>query len=297
MCLISLLKQISGLTDGQANCPNGEDYSPCSCSGSSSSLTITCSLQPMETVRATFTKNSAYSTPLNIDLRPAPTDDTIPFDVISTDKYAGVLMIRCPSAGYQLKIDPLAFRYSRPYTTRLTITSCDLRFLNFAFLDQFANLTNLAIQSSSNVNFSLPTLTVALPSLTSLSLYSCQGLNDWTEFPRPLVAGLTTFDAGSSRLTDSIALRILNWVVASSNSTLTTLYMDTNELVQVPSRISSFRVLTYVDLSYNAIQVLRTGALSFTAPVDRLLLNGNDISYVQPDAFQGLGNFYKKINL
>jgi Leucine-rich repeat (LRR) protein len=66
-------------------------------------------------------------------------------------------------------------------------------------------------------------------------------------------------------------------------------YLDLylNHLTFVPDQIKQFDQVVRVDLEYNEIPVIRTGDFVFETKLERLVLAGNNISVIEPGAFQG----------
>jgi Leucine-rich repeat (LRR) protein len=78
--------------------------------------------------------------------------------------------------------------------------------------------------------------------------------------------------------------------IQNISSPLTSLDVSGNRLTHVPSQLSKFERLNYVDLSYNNIRNLSSGAFNFTAKSINLFINNNKIRSIEPDAFQGRYN-------
>lgn len=282
-----LMASSFNLIQSQSTCPNQDDYSPCTCSGGFPN-TITCSGADMLGVKDVFTKTKPVFDLLQVDLRPIATDVAgIPANVLAY-KRAKFLAIRCPTSDYQLKIDYDGFRNSEVDMFQVTIQYCDFSLLNLAFLEGFNSLTSLVLTSNINVHRAFATLR-PLPSLQTLNLYNSKGLNEanWN-YPSPLVKGLTDLDCGANGLENAAATRLLNWLSLSpSTNTLKLVYLDSNSLTQVPSGIGNFLNLSAIDLAYNQISRIPKGSLSFTSPVQRLNLNGNQINTIAADSFNG----------
>ena len=66
--------------------------------------------------------------------------------------------------------------------------------------------------------------------------------------------------------------------------------MENNQLTLVPSQIQIFPQLIYVDLSFNQITMIQTGAFDFSKTVDQLILSNNIIRTIEADAFLGIEN-------
>ena len=276
------------------NCPSNDDYSPCTCFGGDSIFpSITCNQVPISAVVIAFAQAIAVNVPLRFTLTPSPTDIFLPDNIMGTNKFAETISIRCPTATYKLQVSPNAFRSSMMYTTSFFINACDLSAIDMSFLTSFNNLTYLSFITSTNVQYALETLSYSLPSLCSLNFYNTKGLNQTVKLPPVLANGLNDIDMGFSGLDDEAANRILDWVVKSSNATLTTIYLDKNHLTKIPSQIPEIKMLNFLDISSNQIVSVLSGALSFTAPVTRISLKDNNISTIQPYSFQGINTIFQ----
>ena len=205
---------------------------------------------------------------------------------MGTDKFAGRISIRCPNANFKLQVDANAFLTSTNRVTHVTITPCDLSELDLSFLSTFHSLTDLLLSSSVNVHQALKTLPHPLPSLSTLTLYASKGLNEMIDFPT-LSNGLTNVDIGGNSIDNPAASRILNWLIKSSADTLSTLYLDSNSLTDVPPQIPSLNKLVFLEMSFNQIKTIRTGELRFNSAVTNLHLRSNVIDTIQSGAFQG----------
>ena len=234
-----------------------------------------------------FAQAIAVNVSLSFTLTPSPTDILLPDNIIGTNKFAGTISIRCPTATYKLQVAPNAFQSSMMYTTSVSVSACDLLAIDMSFLTSFNNLTYLSFSTSTNVQYAISTLPNPLPSLGSLNFYNAKGLNEMVTLPPVLANGLNDIDMGLSALEDGTASLILDWVVKSSNMTLKTIYLDNNRLTRIPSEIPALKLLNFLEISYNQIVSVPSGALSFTAPVTRISLNGNNITTIQSNAFQG----------
>lgn len=175
--------------------------------------------------------------------------------------------------------------------TRVQLQYCDLSQTDLAFINGFPNLNYLGATSCVGLDGAMSTLGVKggpLPNLVSLSFYNSVGLNNLMNWPPVLVNGLTDVDTGANGFDDNGVFRFLDWLVRSpSNYTMTTMYLDSNQLGKVPAAISSFVGLSALDMSYNKIEELKAGDLWLTAPVVRLYVSGNQISKIAPQSIQG----------
>ena len=66
------------------------------------------------------------------------------------------------------------------------------------------------------------------------------------------------------------------------------LQLGNNKLTRVPDEIKMFIELEYVDLRYNSIHTIHSGAFHFTSILKWLYLQYNQLSSIDPGAFQGM---------
>ena len=171
-----------------------EDYSPCTCSMSTTEgfLVILCNDVPsFEAVKSVFQRTTtqvirafAFTVPLSEINNPVPAN-------LLSGKSAQLIDIRCPNMGTKLTIDPDAFNSSKNYTGYVRIFGCDHSYLDYTFLSDFNNLTELWLSSSRNITqwSSLP----ALPSLLTFSVIASNDLEDLRNFPFHLLPVLNYF--------------------------------------------------------------------------------------------------------
>lgn len=87
---------------------------------------------------------------------------------------------------------------------------------------------------------------------------------------------------------DAKISQILQAYLATANvSPLSFLQLQYNQLSRVPAEIHLFPALNYVNLEYNNIENVQTGAFNFTALLYQLHLSSNPLLAIQTDAFQG----------
>ena len=276
----------------QKDCPNQQNYSPCNCSaGTSASPSISCNQVPIDTVKSIFSKiTKPVNSLINFDFRlPSTTNDTvIPDDIMGANNYAGTIFIRCPNVNYKLQVLSNAFRSSKNFTSSVTISSCDLVLLDLSFLSHFDHLAAFSLPSSNNIQITFQSLPYPLKSLNTLDFYASQGLNETTDFPPVLANGLKEVNLGSCSIGNNAASRILNWILKSSNETLTTLYLDFNSLSVIPPQISWLPKISYIELSFNQISIIRSGEFHFISPVNTVYVRANKVSTVEYNSFQGI---------
>ncbi len=89
------------------------------------------------------------------------------------------------------------------------------------------------------------------------------------------------------------ANRILNWALESSRDTLSTLRLEKLNLSKIPTQISDFSSLTYVNIKDNKEQIPVISANSFsfnkTVPIiDLISVQRCQVVDIEVGAFQGI---------
>lgn len=103
--------------------------------------------------------------------------------------------------------------------------------------------------------------------------------------------GTGVLDCSDTNLNDDLASHILDlFITPESISLLYRINLENNQLTLVPSQIPIFPQLIYVDLSFNQITMIQTGAFDFSKTVDQLILSNNIIRTIEADAFLGIEN-------
>ena len=186
----------SWMTTAPPNCPNKENYSPCSCSKDQDApdglSSVYCYGVPMEDIRQMFNRTSPadlYILNLRNDYRFDAME--IPSDFL-VNKRPQFITLNCNTKGQALNVDPAAFSFSKNYTTRLVLRSCDLAQTNWSFLTGFGNLSDIFFETSADPHKTLSTTLPDLPSLSRMWFSECSGLEGWTTFPN-LTRGLAEF--------------------------------------------------------------------------------------------------------
>ena len=112
-----------------------------------------------------------------------------------------------------------------------------------------------------------------------------------TEFFSP---GQASLYCVSQNLDDAKMGQILDAYLAAgaSVSPLEVMYLDRNQLTRVPTQISLFPNVFYVNLDYNNIRQVASGSFNFRPqiPPIRLFLGYNQLTSIEAGAFQGLLN-------
>ena len=279
----------------QINCPNREDYSPCTCefTDESQEYSITCSDVPLVDIVGVFNRTTpADLNSFDLYMSQESSQD-IPANLLNNHRVNSVIDLHCQSKNRNnlLRVDPDAFRSSKNVTKSFALNFCDISQLEFNFLNGFDTLSTLNLFTVANIHLadwaqSFPTL----PSLNNLVIYNSTGMNDWTTFPR-LSLGLVNLFLSANQLSDDSMDRILNWTLEySSSNTLMSLFVRKNNLTRIPAQIPNFKSLMYLDMAdqVSGIPSILSGSLNLASLLVLTLdLDGNNISKVEPDAFNG----------
>lgn len=114
------------------------------------------------------------------------------------------------------------------------------------------------------------------------------GLVIWSNHMPQLTDGLIKLELVNNYIRDDIMGVILGWALTFSSNTLESLIISRNALKQVPSKVSRFSKLSYLDMNQqSALITIPAGSLSFQSPISALYLRHCYISTIEPGAFQG----------
>jgi len=277
----------------QADCPNEENYSPCTCTRSNGGVHVTCYEIALAEVATVFERTTTADL-YQFDLYLSPTDPTktIPEDLLNNHRTA-YIDIYCRPAGSPLIVDSQAFRSSQNLMNEMYLRDCDMNQLNFDFLSGFDKVWHIGFQSMSNVGQANWASLPQLPSFISLYIDRSNGLNEWSAFPQ-LARGLTYLFFRENDIQDDAMNRILNWTIQYSANTLERISIEGNELTQIPKQLQaphSFPNLQYLYMGdqKTGIPLITTGSLSCPSNYSNYLLgaNNNRITTIEAGAFQG----------
>lgn len=288
------------------DCPNTEDYSPCSCWLVFTGVyVVECLDVSLDSVNDVFER----TTPANLfvfSFRPTIAENApfIPEDLIG-NHHAEIIDLFCASANYPMKLDENAFRSSAGYTTQLSIHDCDMNLMggfDFSFLSVLASsLESLKFQSTLRIHLAAWNTLPALPKLTQFILFDNQGMNEWSNFPI-LVHGLDEISLSqrnSEPVTDGGISRLLNWALESSEETLRMLYLDYNALTKVPEQIQLFNQLYTLAIRNqpdSPLPSIETDSFVFSAPVRFFYLSSVGVETIEPNSFQGDFRIKKRLS-
>ena len=199
----------------------------------------------------------------------------------------------------KLTIHQDAFALTKNKTEHLYIHHCNLKSLDFAFLNGFDQLHSLNIIYSSDAGSadwgSLP----PLPSLQVLNIQdggNHQNNSFANSFP--------TLHYGISKLSligigfsgDEMANEILQCIHQSSAETLTHVeFRNWKNLTKIPRRLSSFKMLERLEIICNNFEmpILEENSIVFNVPFYLFSLKNCGIKEIKPGAIQGTGLHYE----
>ena len=252
------------------------------------SFTLYCGNIPIHLFEEIF-KEKANKTIENFSLALSPTDLFIPQDLLVDHWVSNQIHISCQDFVSQaIRIDQNAFRLSQNFTRRMIISMCDFSAFDFPFLKDFNLLEDLDFSFTNRLYMAdwmtLPTL----PNLAYLNVSYCKEMEEWVPI-KNLVCRLSCIDLRFNFLGDDALSRILQSILDSqpSNQTLKELYIQRNELREIPKEIFLFKNLTQINIDFNKIQTIRYGSFFISNEV-RLSISACDIHTVEKGAFQGL---------
>jgi len=283
----------------QADCPNEEDYSPCTCSwstgtGGVQNYQVKCYGIDLAEVESVFGRTT--TTDLDqfiLYLSPIDPTKTIPADLINNHR-TRIIRIYCRPVGSPfIIVDSQAFRSSQNLMTNMYLSNCDMSQLNFDFLSGFDKVLQIDFRSMLNVDQANWTSFPQLPSLSGLTIVQSTGFNKWSAFPQ-LARGLADLIFSINDIQDDAMNRILNWTSQYSANTLRLFLIEGNELSQIPKQLQAphsfpnLQLLTLNDQK-TGIPLITTGSLSCPSSYSNNLLeaSNNRITTIDAGAFQG----------
>ncbi len=271
-------------------------YYPCDCCCSGvediTEPSISCYQIPLNEVANVFQKNRSTSLLSDVSISlPSADEPIIPANILGNYQIKSYVKIYCNEL--PLVVDQKAFSSSTSQTTTLFhLYGCDLKKLDWVFLESFQQLKTLEIYTSSNIHVSFSTLP-ELTRLNKLEMFSCDGVNELTSFPKLVTGSLSHLSIYHCQLNDQAAGRILDWVLLSSNETLPYIGFAWNNLTKIPSQICSFTALQTVDFNKNQFQIISDNSFCFK-PANSVSpygyginLQNSGILEIEIGAFQG----------
>jgi len=260
-----------------------------------SALQVNCENTPIKGIKEFFKKTDLITNNLL---------DSITLTILSGDEFmSGNILGNAKTAKLEinydhnichdhvplLKLDVNAFQSTKNHTTQLILKNFNSQQLDLSFLSGFSQLTNLTLLKIHHIKKCLSTLPF-LPKLTSITLFAVRELdNSIISFPTLSTNGLKsfTFINYDGKQNNALVSRMLDWILLSSAKTLEYLTMDSVGITEVPSQIPSFTALKNLDLNGNSISNIKNKALPFFVPASTLRLTNNNLSSIEPGAFQG----------
>ena len=127
----------------------------------------------------------------------------------------------------------------------------------------------------------------SLPNLDQLRLENCTGFEGFI-FPAQSLS-LRSLSLNNNNLNDAQTEGILTSVATSPSAfTLAILYLEANQLKQIPEAIRSLPKLTDLNLNDNKITFIGKESLSFSASwLTHINLSNISLNIIEPGAFQG----------
>jgi hypothetical protein len=262
-----------------------KDYSPCTCTEQS----VNCDQVPVRDI-ATMFKAMTQHDIKSIKITTSRTEtQPIPDDFLGNVRVIGSINLVC-TENNNLQVSKNAFRASTESNHVLTISGCNLQKLNFAFMSNMKELSNIYILESSGFS--------SFQGLPSHSNFKLMSITESSEFysldDTPVkLAGLDILYLNDNQLTDSEAAKLIKALASTSAHSLVEFRLYNNKLTRVPDFLSSLPNIAELSLNNNAITSLSANSLAFKGPIS-ITLNNNQIKTVQPGAFGSLrttGNF------
>ena len=208
----------------------------------------------------------------------------IPTDLFGLRSNTRNIQISCPDTTFNVTINPTAFRSSRSTALQVSIEKCDLRQVDWSWLNNFNVLESLHLSSSSLVN--LQTMPM-LPSVTALYVLFC---GDFVELHSPKqTPNLNRLQIDYSY---NVSNEVLDGIVSAAagpyGDTLEILSLVANQMTRIPSAIGSFTRLQSLHLEHNMIHTLPTGSLHLSSTaLSNVWLSNNNLKTIQSGAFKG----------
>lgn len=272
-----------------------DPFAPCKSSDTSTGLYVFCDRAPVATVKNVLSKVKNPNYIDHLFLIPNGNDSKIIAGIIGDHKI-GWLSLYCPIRKTNpLLVDPGAFTGTKLVTDTLSISNCDLNFVDWSFLKGFSNLSYISFDYNSNLHTTFYTFPAS--TLTSLQVFYLLGMigmngfsNASLKFPPPVPNGLSSLWIWFAYdMTTQAAQNLLaKWVTPTSKDTLTSIQLGGNSLTAIPSDISKYSQLTDVQFWENAQPWnIQSRALNITVPVKTIYLDASRIASVSAGAFLG----------
>ncbi len=269
-----------------------QNYYPCTCEVSEkpetlNNIYVNCNNVSPQSVQEIFQRigdpeiDGLYYVPANNE-----SVISIPKDFLGSTRVNEYITINTyyPS-GQNLVIDPQAFFSSQNHATNFSIGGYHLRLqTDFGFLDGFNNLKRLNMESSDYI-----TAIQFLPPLPSLQNLEINGCTEFNVFPNLTPAKPKLLRLQADFLDDQRAIDIVRSLVASNSAdSLESVDFSHNNLTSIPNQLpSAFPNLNSLELRFNALTHLSKSSLVFASPVNLIDLSYNALRVIESGAFQG----------
>lgn len=264
-----------------------EDFSPCTCilfTGEENVIVVECEGISSEEIKEVFERNTT-SKIIRLFLTLTDTAATLPANLMG-ENIVKEIGLTCLNRDFNLQIDPDAFDNSASTVVGFYVDGCSLPQLDFTFLRDFGNLTDIEIKNSTfPVIKDLP----VLPALKILLISECDNFVEWGS---PDLSSLIELSLYSDMLDDQAIDDILNSISLLVNNSLSTLNIENNSLTRIPDAVHRLPHLTTLNMNENKISVLPTGSLVFSdnQEISYLGFDSLRLKLIEPGALQGISN-------
>ena len=234
-------------------------------------------------------RSAIYSRPMHLIIIIKHTESFVPANLLGDHRVTNGLKLQChvlDNNPKEINIHPEAFLSSQNTARILHIESCDVRALNFVFLEGFHKLREICISNSDNFRLIDWNTLPFLPNLYIMVFTQNNGLQEWKRFPMS-AKKLREINLNDNRLGDISMDRVLIWFLdLGLNDTLEYLFIENNQLTQIPGHMFLFTKLKYLNFKFNSLRRLISGSFVLHS---HLILNleWNEIDSIEPGAFQG----------
>lgn len=232
-------------------------------------------------------------------------NDTNMFAKMTGNRTFFTLTLDCSYAPKNLLIiNSDAFTSTKIDTNAITLQNCDLSNFNWSFLTNFTYLNSISILNSSNLHTTFSTFPVkTMPWLKRLELNQIKGINGFgnagLKFPDSIPNGLAYlsisrgYNNGNCKdcsIGDIALAKLLSWITPSSSKTLTSVTLEGNSLIQIPTDIVKFTRLSQFTIQNTVPMKIQSNAFNVSRTKDSYLnldLGYSQITDVNSGAFQG----------
>jgi len=255
----------------------------------------------MEEVKTIFSNLSSPIDIYGLKLYIQSPGETIPKDLLGRSRLMYELLISTSSIddSYALvTVDPDAFLPGKDTLRALFFSKIDMDQMDLKFLASFDRVSEIYFSSLTNLDRSFPTLPAQMPSLSILYFFKVIGLNEVFQSNNNNAVlqssrGLTELTVYDCNLNDRGVAGLLDWILPSSNQTLSLLDMSRNYFTFIPHQLISFQRISNVVINYNKMDLallnnsfyVQSGVESYNPTIS---LDYGRVIQLEPGAFQGI---------